>query len=61
MPLKHTLKYYDASDALAVAVCHHFNAKGVSTSKTTKKKTASKASNSWDTFIKKNPDRIKEK
>jgi crossover junction endodeoxyribonuclease RuvC len=61
MPLKHTLKYYDASDALAVAVCHHFNAKGMSTSKTTKKKIASKASNSWDTFIKKNPGRIKEK
>jgi crossover junction endodeoxyribonuclease RuvC len=55
------LKYYDASDALAVAVCHHFNANGVSTSKTTKKKTAAKSANSWDTFIKKNPERIKQK
>lgn len=61
MPLKHTLKYYDASDALAVAVCHHFNANGVSTSKTTKKKISSKSSNNWDAFIKKNPDRVKQK
>lgn len=61
MPLKHTLKYYDASDALAVAVCHHFNANGVSTSKTTKKKKASTSANSWDAFIKKNPDRVQQK
>lgn len=61
MPLKHTLKYYDASDALAVAVCHHFNANGVQASKPTKKKTTSKAAGSWDNFIKKNPDRIKQK
>jgi len=61
MALKHTLKYYDASDALAVAVCHHFNANGVSTSKTTKKKTASKSANSWDAFIKKNPGRVQQK
>ncbi|MFM1794126.1 MAG: hypothetical protein RL642_511 [Bacteroidota bacterium] len=61
MPLKHTLKYYDASDALAVAVCHHFNANGVQVSKPTKKKTTSKAAGSWDNFIKKNPDRIKQK
>lgn len=60
MPLKHKLKYYDASDALAVAVCHHFNANGVSTSKTTKKKSASKSKNSWESFIKKNPDRIQQ-
>jgi crossover junction endodeoxyribonuclease RuvC len=61
MPLKHTLKYYDASDALAVAVCHHFNANGVNTAGTVKKKTSSKKSGEWDTFLKKNPDRIKQK
>ena len=61
LTLSHSLKYYDASDALAVAICHHFNANGVSVSKTTKKKKAAKSSNSWDTFIKKNPDRIKQK
>ena len=61
MPLKHTLKYYDASDALAVAVCHHFNANGVSTVSSPKKKTGSKKSAEWDSFLKKNPDRIKQK
>lgn len=61
MPLKHTLKYYDASDALAVAVCHHFNANGVSTVNCSKKKTGSKKSAEWDSFLKKNPDRIKQK
>ena len=61
MPLKHTLKYYDASDALAVAVCHHFNTNGVNTLSTAKKKTSSKKSADWDSFLKKNPDRIKQK
>lgn len=61
MPLKHTLKYYDASDALAVAVCHHFNTNGVNTVSTAKKKTSSKKSADWDSFLKKNPDRIKQK
>lgn len=61
MSLKHTLKYYDASDALAVAVCHHFNTNGVNTVSTTKKKSSSKKSADWDSFLKKNPDRIKQK
>lgn len=61
MSLKHTLKYYDASDALAVAVCHHFNTNGVNTVGTTKKKSSSKKSADWDSFLKKNPDRIKQK
>jgi crossover junction endodeoxyribonuclease RuvC len=61
MPLKHTLKYYDASDALAVAVCHHFYTNGVNTVSTAKKKTSSKKSADWDSFLKKNPDRIKQK
>ena len=43
-------KYLDASDGLAVAVCHHFNS-----GKMDKEKSYS----SWDSFIKQNPDRIK--
>lgn len=43
-------KYLDASDGLAVAVCHHYNSgnevNGVSYS-------------GWDSFIKKNPKRVK--
>lgn len=45
-------KYYDATDALAVALCHHYQ--------TSRAVTASgKAMKSWDDFIKKNPGRVK--
>jgi crossover junction endodeoxyribonuclease RuvC len=45
-------KYFDASDALAVAVCHHFQENSLlgNTSKKTK---------NWSEFIEKNPDRVK--
>ena len=43
-------KYLDASDGLAVAVCHHFNSGSLSTDK---------SYSGWDSFLKKNPDRIK--
>jgi crossover junction endodeoxyribonuclease RuvC len=61
MTLTHTLKYYDASDALAVAVCHHFSANGISQLATTKKTSSAKKAAGWDDFIKKNPSRIKSK
>lgn len=62
MPLSHDLKYFDASDALAVAVCHHFSTKGIAAAtktNTTSKKKSGKKSGGWDEFIKKNPDRVK--
>ena len=43
-------KYLDASDGLAVAVCHHFNSGSLSTDK---------SYSGWDSFLKQNPDRIK--
>lgn len=43
-------KYLDASDGLAVAVCHYFNSKNVENNKNY---------SGWDSFIKQNPDRIK--
>jgi len=43
-------KYLDASDGLAVAVCHHFNSGAVSTEK---------SYTGWDSFLKQNPDRVK--
>ena len=61
MPLTHTLKYFDASDALAVAVCHHFSENGINQLATTKKKSSAKKEAGWNDFIKKNPDRIKSK
>ena len=44
-------KLLDATDALAVAICHHFSS-GVSVS-------SSKGKNSWKTFISENPKRVK--
>jgi crossover junction endodeoxyribonuclease RuvC len=45
-------KYFDASDALAVAVCHHFQENSLLGN-------TSKKINGWDDFIKKNPGRVK--
>ncbi len=44
----HTDKLFDATDALAVAVCHHFQ-----------HKTPGQKFKSWQSFIKENPGRIK--
>ena len=49
-----TIKYYDASDALAVAVCHHFQGNAV------QKETPAK-SKSWKQFIDLHPARVKVK
>jgi crossover junction endodeoxyribonuclease RuvC len=48
-----SIKYYDASDALAVAVCHHFQQNSLlTTSKTAKAK-------SWKQYLDLNPKKIK--
>ena len=52
LSFKETPKHYDASDALAVAVCHHFQ----SSSPLGK---AVKGMSGWEDFIKKNPGRLK--
>lgn len=44
-------KYLDASDGLAVAVCHYFNSKNIQNDK--------KSYSGWESFINQNPDRIK--
>ncbi len=53
LSLKEEPKYFDATDALAVAVCHHFqdrpSLKAIGTLK------------GWEDFIKKNPSRLKTK
>lgn len=46
-------KYFDASDALAVAVCHYFQESSQLTSVIGGKV------NGWDDFLKKNPSRLK--
>ncbi len=45
-------KYFDASDALAVAVCHYFQEKGHPL-------TTVKKANGWGDFLQKNPERLK--
>ena len=49
-------KYFDATDALAVALCHHFQSKvpiAVKAGPVTMKK-----KNNWETFVKANEHRI---
>ena len=47
-------KYYDATDALAVAICHYFGSSSV----TLKKTTGTKKGSGWEKFIQQNPGRI---
>lgn len=47
----------DATDALAVAVCHHFNRK--STTRPEEKQASSRSSGDWGRFVRNNPARIK--
>jgi crossover junction endodeoxyribonuclease RuvC len=52
--LKEMPKYFDATDALAVAVCHHFQMNGAI-------KKIGKGFSGWEDFIKKNPQKIAKK
>lgn len=44
-------KYFDATDALAIAICHHFQSGGAMPKK-------DKPLNGWSDFLKKNPHRL---
>ena len=55
--IKDEPKYLDASDALAVAVCHYFQS-GLKITSASQKKSSAKNS-SWAGFIKENPHRMK--
>jgi crossover junction endodeoxyribonuclease RuvC len=48
-------KYFDATDALAVAICHHFGRNGVAT-----KSAGTKTKGGWEKFIASNAHRVKE-
>jgi crossover junction endodeoxyribonuclease RuvC len=50
-------KHFDATDALAVAVCHHFQQKLPVAS--TAKKTVTKKAAGWGAFVAANPQRVK--
>jgi len=51
-------RYFDATDALAVAVCHHYELRSVIPAATKKTKAAKVSSADWEAFIKKNPGRV---
>ncbi len=53
LKFEESTQYLDASDAIAVALCHHFQSRFPSVSATTNQ--------GWDKFLKENPDRIKTK
>ena len=63
LEIKKQPKYYDTTDALGVALCHHYQITGLQlpAKKVVKGKKSSKKSNSWDAFITKNPSRVKSK
>jgi crossover junction endodeoxyribonuclease RuvC len=50
-------KHYDATDALAVAICHHFQSKAINKTNGVKNPVAKKKY-SWGEFIKQNPQRL---
>ncbi len=50
--IKHIPKHLDATDGLAAAVTHHFSGNQIKSSN-------SNSSNSWSSFIKNNPDKVK--
>lgn len=60
--LQHILKfednpeYLDATDAVAVALCHYYQSRGVETK--TKISTQKKTTKGWADFIANNPDRV---
>jgi crossover junction endodeoxyribonuclease RuvC len=60
LELEKEIEEYDASDALAVAVCHHFqqHSFGKTPGQPTNK-TAKKRSGGWEDFIRQNPGKIR--
>jgi len=59
-PMEKKPKHYDATDALAVAICHHFQIRKtpVPSAATKVAKKASVKKGSWADFIAKNPQKI---
>lgn len=58
LKLRETPKYFDASDALAVAICHSFRMRGGKVTSRRTTRTASKSHRSWTDFIHSHPERV---
>jgi crossover junction endodeoxyribonuclease RuvC len=52
-------KHYDATDALAVAICHHFQSNNVIINQNGNKKKRVVKKSSWEEFVKQNPLRVR--
>ena len=63
--LKHTfnieedIRFMDATDAVAVALCHHYQHRTAALKKNNTPKIKAKKTNTWESFIAMNPGRIK--
>ena len=58
LQIRETPKYFDASDALAVALCHSFRMTGGKATFRRTRRTTSNAHRSWSDFIHSHPERI---
>ena len=58
LQIRVTSKYFDASDALAVALCHSFRITGGKATSRGTRRTASHGHRSWTDFIHSHPERI---
>lgn len=59
--LRETPKFYDASDALAVALCHYQRVGKRGLVKHTKKRGRTKTASQWTAFIREHPERVLKK
>lgn len=55
--ITHSPKYFDASDALAVAICHHFQLRSPINNKTSISAKKTKKT-TWEQFVTNNPGRV---
>jgi crossover junction endodeoxyribonuclease RuvC len=62
LSLEEETPVYDASDALAVAICHHFQhqvMERLGSGADVPKKAGRKKAGSWEDFVKKNPEKLR--
>lgn len=59
LQVEYNVRRLDATDGLAVAVCHHFVSSSPLGAAPAAKKTRSGGGESWETFLSRNPERVK--
>jgi crossover junction endodeoxyribonuclease RuvC len=57
--IKEDVRFFDATDAVAVALCHHYQQNSIVAASKPVKKTTSKKVSSWEAFVASNPGRVK--